>query len=138
VAKCFVLVQPETVIRWHRNALRGYWGWVSKPGLGRPAISEETKALIVRMATENGWRARKIRAELSKLGNLGLTTLSRYLPKRGWGKDHSSSFLGNHRDLIAGMDFFVVPTVLFTLLYVWFVPDHRRRRSFTSTCPPTP
>jgi putative transposase len=62
-----VLVRPETVIRWHRNAFRGYWRWISKPGPGRPLISEETKALIVRMATENRWRTRKARAELSKL-----------------------------------------------------------------------
>jgi hypothetical protein len=63
-----VLVQPETVVRWHRKAFRGYWRWISKPGPGRPPIPEETKALIVRMATENGWRARKILAELSMLG----------------------------------------------------------------------
>jgi putative transposase len=127
-----VVVRPETVIRWHRKAFRGYWRWISKPGPGRPPISEETKALIVRMATENGWRARKIRAELSKLGiHLGLTTISRYLPKVSPGKDSHQrwmAFLRNHRDLITGMDFFVVPTVGFTLLYVWFALDHGRRR----------
>jgi putative transposase len=70
------------VIRWHRKAFRGYWRWISKPGPGRPPIPAETKALIVQMATENGWRARKIQAELSKLGiHLGLTTIARYLPK---------------------------------------------------------
>jgi hypothetical protein len=72
-----VLVRPETVIRWHRKAFRGYWRWISKPGPGRPPIPEETKTLIVRMATENGWRARKIQAELSKLGiPIGLTTIN--------------------------------------------------------------
>jgi transposase InsO family protein len=127
-----VLVRPETVIRWHRKAFRGYWRWISKPGAGRPPIPEETKALIARMATENGWRARKIQAELSKLGiALGLTTISRYLPKAGpGGSPHQTwvIFLRNHRDLIAAMDFFVVPTVHFKLLYVWFVIDHGRRR----------
>jgi putative transposase len=49
-----VVVRPETVIRWHREAFRGYWRWVSKPGPGRPPIPKETKALISRMATENG------------------------------------------------------------------------------------
>ena len=49
-----VIVKPETVIRWHRKAFRGDWRWISKPGPGRPRISEETKALIERMATENG------------------------------------------------------------------------------------
>jgi putative transposase len=38
------------------------------------------------------------------------------------------AFLRNHKDVIAGMDFFVVPTVRFRLLYVWFAIDHRRRR----------
>ena len=85
-----------------------------------------------RMAIENGWRARKIQAELSKLGiHLGLTTISRYLPKVDvGGNPHQRwmTFLRNHRDAIAGMDFFVVPTVRFTLLYVWFALDHGRRR----------
>jgi putative transposase len=49
-----VVVRPETVIRWHRRAFRGYWRWISMPGPGRPPIAEETKALIVRMAVENG------------------------------------------------------------------------------------
>jgi putative transposase len=127
-----VVVRPETVLRWHRKAFRGYWRWISKPGLGRPPISEETKALIARMAKENGWRARKVQAELSKLGiYLGLTTISRYLPRVEPGQDRHQrwmTFLRNHRDVIAGMDFFVVPTVRFTLLYVWFVLDHGRRR----------
>jgi transposase InsO family protein len=127
-----VVVRPETVIRWHRKAFRGYWRWISKPGPGRPPIPEEMKALIVRMATENGWRARRIREELSKLGiHFGLTTISRYLPKAAPGSDPQQRwmiFLKNHRDLIAGMDFFVVPTAGFRLLYVWFAIDHGRRR----------
>ena len=125
------MVRPETVLRWHREAFRGYWRWISKPGPGRPPIPEETKALIDRMATENGWRARKIQAELSKLGILGLTTISRYLPKGdAGGNPHQRwmTFLRNHRDLIAAMDFFVVPSVRFRLLYVWFALDHGRRR----------
>jgi putative transposase len=38
------------------------------------------------------------------------------------------TFFRNHKDVIAGMDFFVVPTVRFRLLYVWFAIDHGRRR----------
>jgi transposase InsO family protein len=127
-----VVVQPETVVRWHQRRFRAYWRSISTPGPGRPPISDETRALIVRMATENRWRARKIQAEMSKLGiRVSLATVSRYLPKaepdpgcqQRW-----KTFLRNHRDLIAGMDFFVVPTVRFRLLYVWFVIDHGRRR----------
>ena len=100
-----VVVQPETVVRWHREGFRRYWRSISTPGPGRPPISEETKHLIVRMATENHWRARKIQAELSKLGiRVSLTTISRYLPKaepRPGQHQRWMTFLRNHKDLIA-------------------------------------
>lgn len=95
------------------------------------------------MATENRWRARKIQAELSKLGiRVSLATISRYLPKAEPDPDWQQrwvTFLRNHRDLIAGMDFSVVPTVRFQLLYVWFAIDHGRRRilQFNVTKSPT-
>ena len=84
------------------------------------------------MASENRWRAWKIQAELSKLGiRVSLSTISRYLPKASPDPGYQqrwTTFLRNHRDLITGMDFFVVPTVRFQLLYAWFVIDHGRRR----------
>jgi len=127
-----VVVRPETVVRWHRNGFRRYWRSISTPGPGRPPISEETKALIIRMATENCWRARKIQAELMKLGiRVSLATVSRYVPKTKPDPTQQQrwiTFLRNHKDVIAGMDFFVVPTVRFRLLYVWFAIDHGRRR----------
>jgi len=112
------------VIRWHRQGFRLYRRSISAPGPGRPPISDETRNLIVRMATENPWRARKIQAELSKLGiRVSLATISRYLPKaepRLGQHQRWMTFLRNHKDLIASMDFFAVPTVRFKLLYVWF------------------
>jgi len=127
-----VIVSPETVVRWHRNGFRRYWRSISTPGPGRPPISEETKTLIVRMATENCWRARKIQAELMKLGiRVSLATVSRYVPKTKRDPTQQQrwmTFLRNHKDVISGMDFFVVPTVRFRLLYVWFAIDHGRRR----------
>jgi putative transposase len=62
---------------------------------------------------------------------VSLATVSRYLPRRIPEDDQRQrwiTFLRNHKDVIAGMDFFVVPTVGFRLLYVWFVIDHGRRR----------
>jgi putative transposase len=107
-----VVVRPETVVRWYRQGFRRYWRFISTPGPGRPPISEETKALIVRMATENCWRARKIQAELMKLGiNVSLATVSRYVPKTKPDPTQQQrwiTFLRNHKDVIAGMDFFVV------------------------------
>jgi hypothetical protein len=90
------------------------------------------KALIRRLADENGWRARKIHGELEKLGfTVGLATVSRYLPKRAPDPSRQQrwiTFLHNHKDGIAPMGFFVVPTEGFRLLYVWFIIDHGPRR----------
>jgi hypothetical protein len=87
-------------------------------------------ALIRRFASEKGWRARKIQAELEKLGiSVGLATVSRYLPKRNPDHDQRQrwkTFLRNHKAGIAAMDFIVVPTVRFRLLYAWFVVGHGR------------
>jgi transposase InsO family protein len=138
-----VIVKPDTVIRWHRKGFRLYWRAISKRGPGRPPISEEVKELIRWLAGENDWRARKIHAELEKLGfSVGLATVSRYLPKTAPdpGKQQRwITFLRNHRDAITAMDFFVVPTVRFRLLYVWFIIDHGRRRiiHFNVTSNPT-
>jgi len=141
--EALVIVQPDTVVRWHRKGFRLYWRTISKCGPGRPPISEEIQALIRRLANENGGRARKIQAELEKLGfAVSLATVSRYLPRRE--PDDSQrqrwiTFLRNHKDVISGMDFFVVPTVGFRLLYVWFVIDHGRRQilHFNVTMNPT-
>ncbi len=118
-------------MRWHRKGFALYWRSISKPGPGRPPISQELQALIRQLASENDWRARKIQAELEKLGfTVSLATVSRYLPKRKPDPDKShawNTFLRNHRDAIAAMDFLVVPTVRFKPLYVWFVIDDGRR-----------
>ncbi len=101
------------------------------------------QALIRRFANENDWRARKIQAELGKLGiTVSLATVSRYLPKRNPDRNQRQrwkTFLRNHKDGIAAMDFIVVPTVRFRLLYVWFVIGHGRREiiHFGVTAHPT-
>jgi transposase InsO family protein len=127
-----VIVKPETVVRWHRKGFRLYWWALSRRGPGRPRIPQELRELIRRLAFENGWGARKIQGELSKLGfATSLATVSRYLPKRlpdPERRERWMTFLRNHKDAIAAMGFFVVPTVSFQLFYVWFVMDHGRRR----------
>jgi transposase InsO family protein len=127
-----VIVKPETVIHWHRKGFRLYWRARSRRGPGRPNVPQEVRELIRRLAFENDWGARKIQGELSKLGfTISLATVSRYLPKRSpdpGRRQRWMTFLQNHKDVIAAMDFCVVPTVNFQLLYVWFVIDHGRRR----------
>jgi integrase len=62
-----VIVQPATVLAWHRQGFRLYWRWKSKPHrVGRPKLDAEMRHLIQRMARENPtWSRRRIRAELA-------------------------------------------------------------------------
>jgi hypothetical protein len=118
--RVLVIVKPDTVVRWHRKGFRLYWRWISKRGPGRPPVSPEVQALIKAFALDNGWGARKVHAELGKLGlAVSLATVSRYMPKRPHDKGKQQrwmTFLRNHKDGIAAMDFFVVPTITFRLL----------------------
>src|SRR5258705_8501229 len=133
-ADVLIFVMPETVIRWHRAGFRRYWTWISRPRrTGRPAKDQEIRELIRRLARENpAWGSPRIHGELRLLGfDVSERTVSRYLPRRAPPPDAVQrwlTFLRNHRDVIAAMDFFVVPTVTFRLVYGWFVIGHGRRR----------
>jgi putative transposase len=85
------------------------------------------------MAAENPtWGAPRIHGELLKLGfEISECTVSRYLAPMNQRRDSGKrwlTFLKNHREAIAAMDFFTVPTVTFRLLYCFFVISHSRRR----------
>ena len=77
-----VIVQPETVIRWHRTAFRTVRRWKSRPRAGRPLISRDLVTLIRRMWQDNPiWGAIRIRDELAKLGiQVCESTLRKYRP----------------------------------------------------------
>ena len=63
------IVQPESLLRWHRNLFRRYWKRKSKPKTRKPRIPQETVDLIKQMAIENPrWGAKTICGELLKLG----------------------------------------------------------------------
>ncbi len=63
------IVQPETLLRWHRQGFRLYWKHKSRAAPPKPKISPETVALIKEMARDNRrWGAERIRGELLKLG----------------------------------------------------------------------
>ena len=126
-----VVVQPETVIAWHRRGFRLYWRWKSRARPGRTAIPSNVVALIRRMGRENPtWGAPRIQAELALLGHtLADATVAKYLlrprrpPSQTW-----RTFLTNHLGSIAACDFCAVPTATFQLLYVFLVLRHDRRR----------
>jgi ribosomal protein L34 len=53
VLQLLAIVQPETVIRWHRAGFRCYWRWKSRARGGRPVIAGDTRALIRQMSIDN-------------------------------------------------------------------------------------
>jgi putative transposase len=64
------VVQPQTVIRWHRQGFRVSWNWKSRRGrTGRPPVDLEIAKLVRTMAFANSlWGAPRIHGELLKLG----------------------------------------------------------------------
>ena len=142
-ASALVIVKPETVIGWHRAGFRLYWRLRSRGG-GRK-VSADVFEIVRHMARENPcWGAPRIHGELLKLGfQISERTVSRYLarrvPRSGDAADKWRAFLSNHREAIAALDFFTVPTVTFRLLYCFFLIDHGRRKilHFNVTAHPT-
>src|SRR5436853_1918013 len=140
-----VLVNPETVVRWHRAGFRLYWSLISRvrKQLGRKKLSTEVRDLIFRMVAENPtWGAPRIHGELLMLGfHVSERTISRWMrraprdprPAQRW-----LAFLRNHREVIAAMDFFTVPTLTFRVLYCFFVIRHDRRRTAHFNVTPHP
>ncbi len=137
-----LIVKPETVIRWHRQGFRLYWRWKSRKKPGRPKIDAEIRSLIRRMSRENAtWGSPRIQSELALLGyTVNQSTVAKYMcrhrspPPQTW-----RTFLENHVPDIAAIDFFVVATVRFRLLYCFIVLQHDRRRvvHFNVTAHPT-
>src|SRR5271155_4665016 len=95
-----IIVTPETVVRWHRSGFCMYWRLISRVRrqVGRKQTPKEVRELIKR-APKDPDRAK-----------------------------HWLAFLRNHREAIAAMDFFTVPTITFGVLYCFFVISHDRRR----------
>jgi len=137
-----LIVQPATVVHWHRQGFRLYWRWKSRRKPGRPKVDREVRDLIRRMSRENTtWGAPRIVSELLLLGHaVAESTVAKYMvrqpkpPSQTW-----RTFLENHAGQTASIDFFTVPTVTFRVLYVFLVLRHDRRRvvHFNVTTSPT-
>jgi transposase InsO family protein len=135
--RALILVQPETVVGWHRAGFKLYWTWLSRhrKRAGRKCVNKELRELIFRMMAENRtWGAPRIHGELKMLGfDISERTVLRWMrraprdpePARRW-----AAFLSNHREAIAAMDFFTVPTLALDVLYCFFVIAHGRRQIF--------
>jgi len=130
--KTLYIVQPETVIRWHRQGFRYYWRWKSRVRWpGRPRTPREVRDLIRQMSRDNPlWGAPRIHGELCKLGIvISQASVSKYMarhrrpPSQSW-----RTFLANHANDIGSIDFFTVPTATFRVLYIFLVLDNARRK----------
>lgn len=135
------VVQPATVIRWHRKGFKLYWKRKSQR-LGRPDIKTDVRKLIQQISEENPlWGAPRIHGELQKLGiQVSQATVSKYLvksrkpPSQAW-----RTFLRNHTSDLISLDFLTIPTATFRVLYVLVILSHERRRilHFNVTSNPT-
>jgi putative transposase len=125
------IVQPDTVIRWHRRAFAWYWTRKSRRHPGRPEVAAEIRDLIRRMSQVNPlWGAPRIHGELLKLGiAVAESTVAKYLGRqRKPPSQHWRTFLANHMEKMASIDYFTVPTATFRVLFVFVVLSHARRR----------
>ena len=109
------IVQPETLLRWHRELFRLYWRQKSQ---GKPKVSPETISLIQKMAKENHlWGAERIRGELLKLGiEVSKRSIQKYMPKERRSRSSSptwATFLKNQAGAMWACDFTVVNDWLF-------------------------
>ena len=119
-----MLVQPETVLGWHRELVRRKWAaFGRRRGPGRPALDPELQTLIVDMAKDNPkWGCVRIRGELLKLGHLVSATAIRKL-RLSW-----KAFLRAQASAIGLTDFLSVDTVLLKRLYVLLYMELATRR----------
>src|ERR1019366_2698602 len=130
IAGAITIVRRDTVIRWHQAGFRTWWRWKSRNQGGRPKVDCDLRNLVRRMCEENPlWGAPRIHGELLKLGFAVVqSTVSKYMirgrrpPSQGW-----KTFMRNHVDGIAAVDFLVVPTLAFERLFAFVVLGVGRR-----------
>ena len=145
VLSAVAIVQPETVIRWHRDRVPAVLALEVAPLSGRcgpkdtrgdppPDPGNEPGQPAVGCASHPGRTAQARHREVAG------PTVARYMAKSGRGRSQSwKTFLHNHASGIGAMDFLIVPTVGFRLLFVLVILRHERRRliSLSVTAHPT-
>ena len=148
LSRCLVLVEPETVLRWHRDLVRRKWTCRRGGRTGRRPTDATLEALILRLARENArWGYARIHGELGKLGHtVGRSTIRAILrrhgvppvPRRGQGSSTWRAFLGRHSEQILACDFFTVETLWLKTLHVLFFLEVGTRRVHLAVCTARP
>jgi putative transposase len=130
--QALLIVEPETLLSWHRLAFRWLWRRRSKPASTKPKIAAEIVALIKTMALNNRlWGAERIRGELLKLGiHVSKRTIQKYM-RQGRVRPSSqtwSTFLHNHAHEIWACDFLPVTDLFFRSLFAFFIIELKSRK----------
>jgi putative transposase len=134
--QALLIVQPETLLKWHRQGFKLFWRRKSHGPARQPRLSEETIALIKRMAVDNRrWGTKRIRGELLKLGlRVNRGTIRRYMrqARRQMPPQHTgqswATFLANHAPQIWAGDFLQTYDVFFRSIFLFFIIEHGSRR----------
>jgi hypothetical protein len=121
-----LIVQPETILRWHRDLFQWLWRRKSKPKAHRQPLSAALVALIKRLVRENRlWGAERIRDELLKLGiHVSKRTIQKYrrqVVRPRPGKPTWTTFLHNHASAIWACDFLQLSDFWFRDLFAFFI-----------------
>ncbi len=137
-----LLFKPDTILKWHRELVRGKWTYRRTHPGGRPAIPAEVEALILRLARENArWGHRRIQGELAKLGHAVSASAVRAILRRHrvppapqrrattWG-----AFIRAHKEQLLACDFFTVETLGLKTLHVLFFLEVSTRRVHLAGC----
>jgi putative transposase len=127
------IVQPETLLRWHRLGFRLFWKYKSRAATPKPKISRETVALIKEMARDNRlWGAERIRGELLKLGiRVCKRTIQKYMRQVSTTRPRGQNwktFLRTHAEQIWACDFLPVTDLFFHSLFAFFIIELHSRR----------
>jgi putative transposase len=128
-----LIIQPDTLLRWHRELFRIIWWRKSKMTLPPSRIPDETIALIRQMSADNRtWGAERIRGELLKLGiQVSKRTVQKYMERNDRStpsSQHWRTFLNNHAPHIWACDFTQVYDIFFRWLFVFVIIEHSSRR----------
>jgi putative transposase len=131
--QALLIIQPDTLLRWHRELFRWLWRRKSKAKGRRPRLALETVALVVQMVRENGlWGAERLRGELLKLGiRVSKRTIQRYMrtmhsprpPGQTW-----ATFLHNHAAQIWACNFVQTYDLFFRAIFVFVIIEQHSRR----------
>jgi transposase InsO family protein len=130
--QALLIIQPDTLLGWHRHLFRWVWRQRSKAASRKPRVAAETIQLIQTMARDNRlWGAERIRGELLKLGmHVSKRTIQKYMrqPRARPSSQTWSTFLHNHASEIWACDFLPVTDLFFRSLFAFFLIELKTRK----------